>query len=331
MRTVTDPTKEEVRQRMLASGRWKEGPDGSLLRVQAGVPSRERAMELERLDRPMTEQEAREYALRAFDPTAGPNVLFSLLAGAHPAAAAVDIAGQAMTLGSKAAIPLSKEAIAPEMWKPVVERANEILAKGLGIKKGDATIELVPKEVDLTGSSFPGFDLDVKIDGTHTGYMSFEPLTSRDAQMIQTQRTLDLGEEVPMEFGLSRQDDYPFGETGGPEVGMGYSAEMSAALNQALKERGYRLFSSTSHTDLGNARYMADVERRVVDPIFSTRTAPVPRDERRLKEILDRYPGAEVKGDMIHIPETRYRYNKQGGRVRPIKSKSGKMRAKKFM
>jgi hypothetical protein len=107
MRTKSNPTKKEVRQRMLASGKWKEGPDGSLLRVQAGVPTRERAMELERLDRPMTEQEAREYALRAFDPTAGPNVLFSLLAGAHPAAAAVDIGGQALTLGSKAAVPLA--------------------------------------------------------------------------------------------------------------------------------------------------------------------------------------------------------------------------------
>lgn len=315
MRTVTDPTKEEVRQRMLASGRWKEGPDGSLLRVQAGVPSRERAMELERLDRAMTEQEAREYALRAFDPTAGPNVLFSLLAGSHPAAAAVDIGGQALTLGSKAAVPLAEKAIPPEMWKPVVERANEILAKGLGIKKGDAAIELVPKEVDLTGSGFPGFDLDVNIDGKQTGFMSFEPLTNRDAQMIQTQRTLDLGEEVPMEFGLSRADDYPFGEGGGPEVGMGYSAEMSAALNQALKEKGYRLFSSTSHTDDGLARYMANVERRVVDPIFSERTAPLPRDERTLKMLLDRYEGSYIKGDQLHIPETRFRYNREGGRI----------------
>lgn len=305
---------------MLASGRWKEGPDGSLLRVPQPLvmPSRERVMELERLDRPLTEREAREYALYAFNPSAPPNLLFSAVAGAHPASAAADVMGLGLMGASKAAAPvakLAKEAIPPEMWKPVVDRANEILAKGLGIKKGDATIELVPKEVDMTGSSLPGFDVDVKIDGTHTGFMSFEPLTSRDAQMIQTQRTLAKGEEAPMEFGISRQDDYPFGEAGGPEVGMGYSAEMSAALNQALKERGYRLFSSTSHTDLGNARYMADVERRVVDPIFSTRTAPAPRDERRLKEILDRYPGAEVKGDMIHIPETRFRYNKKGGRV----------------
>jgi|TARA_Y100000033_G_scaffold10139_2_gene9233 hypothetical protein len=315
MRAKSDPTKKEVRQRMLASGRWKEGPDGSLLRVQAGVPTKERAMELERLDRPMTEQEAREYALRAFDPSAGPNVLFSLIAGAHPAAAAVDIGGQALTLGAKAATPLAKEAIPLEMWEPIVKRANELLSEGFGIKKGDASIELIPKEVDVTGSSFPGFDLEVAIDGKKTGFMSFEPMTDYDAQMIQNQRTLGLGEETPMEYGVIRMDDFPFGEGGGPEMGMGYSAEMNKALNEALKEKGYRMFSSTSHSDLGGARYMADVERRVVDPIFSTRTSPVPRDERRLKELLDRYPGAEIKGDMLHIPETRYRYNREGGRV----------------
>ena len=320
MRTKSDPTKKEVRQRMLASGRWKEGPDGSLLRVEQPLvmPSRERVMELERLDRPMTEQEAREYALYAFDPSAPPNLLFSAVAGAHPAAAAADVLGLGLVGASKAAAPvakLAKEAIPPEMWGPIVKRANELLAEGFGIKKGDATIELIPKEVDITGSSFPEFDLEVAIDGKKTGYMSFEPMTDYDAQMIQTQRTLGLGEETPIEYGLIRQNDYPFGEGGGPEVGMGYSAEMNKALNEALKEKGYRMFSSLSHTPEGEARYMADIERRVVDPIFSTRTTPVPRDERRFKELLDRYPGAEIKGDMLHIPETRFRYNREGGRV----------------
>lgn len=294
---------------MLASGKWKEGPDGSLLRVQAGVPTRERAMELERLDRPMTEQEAREYALRAFDPTAGPNVLFSLLAGAHPAVAALDAAAAAPV------VKLAEEAIPPSLWKPIVDRANELLEKGYGIKKGDAKLQLRPKEVDLEGSGMPTFDLDVTVDGKHTGFMSFEPMTDYEAQMIQTQRTMGLGEETPREYGLIRMDDFPFGEGGGPEVGMGYSAEMSKALNEALKEKGYKMYSSTSHTDMGEARYLANVERGVVEPIFSSRTAPAPRDERRLQMILDRYPGAEVKGDMIHIPETRYRYHKQGGRI----------------
>ncbi len=174
MRVKSDPTKEEVRQRMLASGRWREGPDGSLLRVEQPLvmPSRERVMELERLNRPMTEREAREYALYAFDPSAPPNVLFSLIAGAHPAAAAADAVGLGLMGASKAAAPvakLAKEAIPPEMWKPIVDRANEILEQGLGIKKGDASIELVAKEIDLEGTAYPSFDVDVKVDGTHTG------------------------------------------------------------------------------------------------------------------------------------------------------------------
>jgi len=320
MRPISDPTKEQVRKRMLSSGKWKEGPDGSLLRVEQPLtmPSRERVMDLERLNRPMTEKEAREYSLYAFDPTAPPNVLFSLISGAHPVAAAADGVELALMGASKAAKPLAnlaKEAMPPEMWKPIVDRANEILEKGLGIKKGDVKIELFSDEIDLDNSGYPSFDLGVKIDGKHTGFMTFEPLGNRDAQRIQTQRILDSGEDVPIEFGVSRQDDYPFGEGGGPEIGKGYSAEMSAALNEALKEKGYRLFSSTSHTDDGLARYMSNVERRVVDPIFSERGVPVPRDERTIQMLLDRYEGAYVRGDEIRIPETRFRYNKEGGRV----------------
>ena len=229
MRAKSNPTKKEVRQRMLASGRWKEGPDGSLLRVEQPLvmPSRERVMELESLDRPLTEREAREYALYAFDPSAPPNVLFSLVAGMHPSAAAADLMGLGVAAGSKAAAPafkLAKESISPSTWRSVVDRANELLEKGLGIKKGDAKIRLVADEVDLEGGGYPSFDLNVNIDGKQTGFMSFSPINNRDAQMIQTQRTLAGGEETPIEFGLIRQDDFPVGNTPGPEQGKGDSA-----------------------------------------------------------------------------------------------------------
>ena len=91
MRSITDPTKKQTPQErkkaeMLASGKFVEGDRGELIRVQeesmpVGLPSDERIRELEMLDRPMTEMEAREYALRAFDPSATPNQAFSLVAG----------------------------------------------------------------------------------------------------------------------------------------------------------------------------------------------------------------------------------------------------------
>ncbi len=252
---------------MLASGRWKEGPDGSLLRVEQPqplvMPSRERVMELERLDRPLTEREAREYALYAFDPSAPPNVLFSLVAGMHPAAAAADLMGLGVVAGSKAAAPvvkLAEEAIPPSLWKPIVDRANELLQKGMGAKRGDANIELVAKDVVLDGSAYPTFDVDVVIDGKNTGFMSFDPMNATDAQRIQTQRTLARGEETPIEFGLVREDDFPFGYDIDEYQGKGYSAEMSKALNEALKEKGYRMYSSNVHTDMGEARYLSGVE-----------------------------------------------------------------------
>lgn len=82
----TDPpkTKQQLkREQMLASGQWKEGEQGELVRVRnVGLPSKERLSYLEGLDRPLTESEAREYASASFDPSSNMNVLFGLAAGA---------------------------------------------------------------------------------------------------------------------------------------------------------------------------------------------------------------------------------------------------------
>jgi len=318
MRTIGNPNKEEVRKRMLASGRWKEGPDGSLLRVQAGIPTLERARELERLDRPMTEQEAREYALRAFDPTAGPNVLFSLIAGAHPSAAVADVVGSGMGAAATQVVPIAsraarKMAIRPDEWMEVISDANERLRKGLGIKKGGHNIELVPMDIDLGGSSFPSFDVEVLIDGKRSGHMSFDPITDIDATEIAQKRKALMGDVDP-EYGVIRGEDYPF-EYNPSLEGQGLSAEMSEAINQALKNKGYRMYSSTSHTSQGQQRYEKMTEIGAVEPIMSLRQTPLPRSGRAIEGILNHHPDAFVVQDRIHIPENRYRFNKEGGRV----------------
>ena len=65
-----------------------------------GIPSKERIQQLESLDRPMTEAERREYVSYSFNPAAGPNALFSMLAGFSPAAEAVDVLGKGMAYGA---------------------------------------------------------------------------------------------------------------------------------------------------------------------------------------------------------------------------------------
>ena len=64
--------------------------------------------DLARLDRAatarggMTEAEARQYAARAFDPSAGPNMLFSAIAGAGGPGAVADVIGTSVTQGARA-------------------------------------------------------------------------------------------------------------------------------------------------------------------------------------------------------------------------------------
>jgi hypothetical protein len=65
-----------------------------------GIPSKERIQQLEALDRPMTEAERREYVSYSFNPAAGPNALFSMLAGFSPAAEAVDVLGKGLQYGA---------------------------------------------------------------------------------------------------------------------------------------------------------------------------------------------------------------------------------------
>jgi hypothetical protein len=87
MNVTKDPKKSKQqikRDQMLASGNWREGSRGELVRVKksVGLPTKERLSELETLKRPLTESEAREYASASFDPSSNPNILFGLVAGA---------------------------------------------------------------------------------------------------------------------------------------------------------------------------------------------------------------------------------------------------------
>lgn len=86
---ASETPQERKKREMLATGRFVEGDRGELIlkktireQLPVGLPSKERIRELETLNRPMTEVEAREYALHSFDPSSNPNIMFSLAAGA---------------------------------------------------------------------------------------------------------------------------------------------------------------------------------------------------------------------------------------------------------
>ena len=97
------PTREEKRQQMLSTGRFTEGPNGELLRVPQkdmfGFPTTERARELGSLNRPLNEEELREYVSYGLNPTNPVNTAFGMIAGASPAGQAVDVLGNVIGKG----------------------------------------------------------------------------------------------------------------------------------------------------------------------------------------------------------------------------------------
>ena len=97
------PTREEKRQQMLSTGRFTEGPNGELIRVPQqdmfGFPTTERAQQLSESTEPLNEQQLSEYIRYGFSPTNPVNTAFSMIAGAHPAAAAADVVGNVIGKG----------------------------------------------------------------------------------------------------------------------------------------------------------------------------------------------------------------------------------------
>jgi len=117
-----------------------------------GIPSKERIRQLESLNRPMTEAERREYVSYSFNPAAGPNALFSMLAGFSPAGEALDVLGKGMAYGAGYLSRLSP-------------KANNVLAAlGVGKKARKA-------DRDFDDSAYAGYT-DAYDDPTPVSYPS---------------------------------------------------------------------------------------------------------------------------------------------------------------
>ena len=128
----TEGAWERKKRELLATGRFVEGDQGELIRkktireqLPVGLPSKERIRELETLNRPMTEVEAREYALASFDPSSNMNVLFALAAGAG-----FDPVGEAAMRVLKGGAGAVKS-ILPKSASKAASKADDVIVTGV--------------------------------------------------------------------------------------------------------------------------------------------------------------------------------------------------------
>jgi hypothetical protein len=156
MSSITgDPKKKgnDVVERMLASGNWKLGSNGELLRVSAeeanqaalqqsrvaanpakyspttvGFMTPERKTYLEGLGRKLTPEEAREYATVSFDPSENPNLVFGMAAGSTPVEPIGAVVGQGIKSAGKF-FQVGKKA-APKAGKKFLEVEDYMYESG---------------------------------------------------------------------------------------------------------------------------------------------------------------------------------------------------------
>lgn len=157
----------------------------------------------------------------------------------------------------------------------MLARANEILKKGVGIKNKDIPIELK--------SEFPG-ELQLWVNDNNPKYVT-EQSKSGTINLAPNFRKFDKsltftdwlkGEKPKIKYNTYDPDaipavikagDFPYQNRIDLE-GTGIGAEAAEALKQALNEEGLPLYSSTSHTNSGQLRYLTEFlnnRKKVVD------------------------------------------------------------------
>ena len=151
----------------------------------------------------------------------------------------------------------------------IINRANEILEKGVGVKKKNISVKL---------ESTPGNVIEVKVndnnpyfpvlDYNKSGYMNLEPnFHSIDTKSTtftewlrgkkpETRFVKNWG-DFETEPAFTKIGDFPYDNR--PDLkGTGVGAEAAEAMKQALEEKGIKLQSSTNHTQEGRLRYLTE-------------------------------------------------------------------------
>ena len=150
----------------------------------------------------------------------------------------------------------------------IINRANELLEKGVGIKKKNIPVKL---------ESTPGSEIIVKVndnnpqylnDYNKSGYMNLSPnfsgMDTKSATFTdwlqgkkpETKFVTNWG-NIEKEPAFTKIGDFPYDRR--PDLkGTGIGAEAAEAVKQALEEKGIKLKSSTSHTEEGRLRYLTE-------------------------------------------------------------------------
>ena len=151
----------------------------------------------------------------------------------------------------------------------IINRANEILEKGVGVKKKNISVKLestpnnvIEVKVNDNNPYFPVLDYN------KSGYMNLEPnFHSIDTKSTtftewlqgkkpETRFVKNWG-DFETEPAFTKIGDFPYDNR--PDLkGTGVGAEAAEAMKQALEEKGIKLQSSTNHTQEGRLRYLTE-------------------------------------------------------------------------
>jgi hypothetical protein len=208
----------------------------------------------------------------------------------------------------------------------IVARTNEILKKGVGIKKKDIPIEL--KHSKSSAGEFELWIDDNKYPTgkSKSGTIDFNPnfrgvdksLTFTDWLKGKTPTTKYNTYAEDATPAVIKTGDFPYQNRMDLE-GTGIGAETAEAFKQALNEEGLQLHSSKSHTDAGKLRYLTEFlnnRKQVVDysenPNWINRASAL-KDQLGGKSISKK----EVKEYMRQYPElaptyVRFQYDNGG-------------------
>lgn len=255
-----DPKKDDVVKRMLASGNWKLGPNGELLRVSAeeanqadlqrsreaanpakykpttvGFMTPERKDYLENLNRPLTPMEAREYGTVSFDPSEGANMLFSTLTPAGPVDAAATKLIGAGAQGVKSTYNLAKGIVTnPTVYtKGIKDKAFQTFAKA------HTQSQLVKDATDFVANRGLGYRRFVLGEGNRiVNEVNSPEGRRRIAEQIRSERAKS-GKEAFTDWEMDQVVDYKISQMQGA---VDNSSNVDSRMNLLLNNASYMKF-----------------------------------------------------------------------------------------
>ena len=248
----------------------------------------------------------------------------------------------------------------PISIKDIENEVNTLLEKGVGVKKGDFKIKLaanvngdtdilldikdyLKKNKEQLEKTLPDADMDEYLEMFPDGYVKSGtiniPKTATSAVESRTFSDMVRGKEKNIYLhsgqtkiskpGLRKVGEFPF-ENWDSRIknnilnNLGISGEYNKAINQALKNRGYGLYSGgTGHYEQGAKRYVRELLNNRVDVINpqsegSKKFLELMEDPETLKLIQDALKDKDkmLPGDVQSaIQSAIFKYKKKGGSI----------------